>query len=399
MCYVLQKVSFVFLLGIASFLPNVLSAQQDAGFEPENVLYWIGEGQNEAVFIVNWNNPDTALAWGYRFEGETVVVKDMMESIAAADERFDFEANGGMVSDIHFQNGTLDLSLSGSYWLYNVNGSMAANYFDVQTVGAGDYVKWGDESCATDLGDWNYVWTKEVAPVSVYAVDATIAASEILYWVGEGQNEVVFIVNWNNPETALAWGFRFNKQSVTVKEIMDAIVLEDNRFCYEETSGFVEDIRFVQDGMSYSLYGMFWLVGVNGNLAAEGFATQLVSDGDYVKWGDESCGTDLGNWSYVWTTTVTPVSPNTTLLVENKQVEMDLYPNPAVSECQLSISAKNENVSVNISDVQGRTLQSFNTFIADNEKLSISLQDLRSGVYFVSVGSSYGKKVQKLVVR
>ena len=140
----------------------------DATIDPADILYWIGEGQNEAVFIVNWNEPDTALAWGYRFNGSSVVVKDMMLDIAAADSRFDFTGES-YVTDITFNDGVLDLSLAGMWWMYNVNGHTAGEYFDTQTIRNGAVVKFGDESCGilTDPVNYYYVWTKEVAPVSV----------------------------------------------------------------------------------------------------------------------------------------------------------------------------------------------------------------------------------------
>lgn len=55
-----------------------------------------------------------------------------MDDIAAADERFAYQADGVMVQNLTFNNGTLDLSLSGQYWLYLVNGTMAMNYYDTE---------------------------------------------------------------------------------------------------------------------------------------------------------------------------------------------------------------------------------------------------------------------------
>ena len=148
----LKKIILFFLLGMM-FPMLHLNAQQDASISPDEIRFWIGDGDNEVVFIVNWNDPDTALAWGYRFSDEMVTVKTIMDDIAAADERFTYQADGVMVQNLTFNNGTLDLSLSGQYWLYLVNGTMAMNYYDTEMVSDGDYVKWGDESCSTVVGD------------------------------------------------------------------------------------------------------------------------------------------------------------------------------------------------------------------------------------------------------
>ena len=67
-----KNFTFLFLLGIFGLFTTNLFAQQDATIDPADIRYWIGEGENEVVFIVNWAEPDTALAWGYRFAGESV---------------------------------------------------------------------------------------------------------------------------------------------------------------------------------------------------------------------------------------------------------------------------------------------------------------------------------------
>ena len=158
-----KKFTLFFLLGIFGLFTTNLFAQQDASIDPANIKYWIGEGRNEVVFIVNWNEPDTALAWGYRFDTESVTVKDMMLDIQSADNRFGFVGES-YVSDVTFNDGVLNLSLAGMWWMYNVNGLTAGEYFNTQTVGNGDWVKFGDESCGilVDPVNYIYVWTKEV---------------------------------------------------------------------------------------------------------------------------------------------------------------------------------------------------------------------------------------------
>ena len=69
-----------------------------------------------------------------------------------------------------------------------------------------------------DPENYVYVWPKEVAAVYPLAYEAKIDFSEILYWVGEGQNEVVFAVNWNEPNKCFGLGLPFRQGNVTVKE-------------------------------------------------------------------------------------------------------------------------------------------------------------------------------------
>ena len=193
----------------------------DATISPSDVLFWIGQGRNKAVFIVNWNDPDTALAWGYRFSSDEVMLKDMMIDIQAADPRFGFQGDS-YVTDITFNDGTLDLHLAGMYWMTIKNGEMCQNYYDNEPIHHGDYVKWGDESCGTliDPENFIYVWEKEIAPVSVYegveenngtilslypnpadsytmlqvATDATVTVADL-----QGRVVNTFTVNGNEP--------------------------------------------------------------------------------------------------------------------------------------------------------------------------------------------------------
>lgn len=393
----LKKIILFFILGMM-FPMLHLNAQQDASISPDEIRFWIGDGDNEVVFIVNWNDPDTALAWGYRFSDEMVTVKTIMDDIAAADERFAYQAEGIMVQNLTFNNGILDLSLSGQYWLYLVNGTMAMNYYDTEMVSDGDYVKWGDESCSTVVGEWNFVWTKDVAPVYPLADDATIAAEDILYWIGEGDNEVIFIVNWNNPNVALAWGYRFDGESVVVKDVMDAVAAEDARFAYQESAGFLTNLTYSDEQYNLSLYGQYWLYLLNGTMSMYSFTEQPVVDGDYIKWGDESCATDLGNWVYVWTQTVTPVTQYNDV-ADNKQYVLSMFPNPASDVCKLSLTAENEILNVSILDIQGRIYDSRKVYVNGVEEITLSVSDLVPGLYVISVNGGGVSRMYKLMVR
>ena len=179
-----KNFTLLFLLGIFGLFTTNLFAQQDATIDPANIRYWIGEGENQVVFIVNWAEPDTALAWGYRFEADSIVVKDMMDKIAEVDARFSYTLGPWGIGDILFNDGVLDLGITtAGYWMYNVNGEMAMVGFDAQKVTNGDYVKWGDTNCGTmiDPENWVYVWEEEVVAIYTYAVEAKIDASDIRY--------------------------------------------------------------------------------------------------------------------------------------------------------------------------------------------------------------------------
>ena len=390
-----KKFTLFFLLGIFGLFTTNLFAQQDASIDPANIKYWIGEGRNEVVFIVNWNEPDTALAWGYRFDTESVTVKDMMLDIQSADNRFGFVGES-YVSDVTFNDGVLNLSLAGMWWMYNVNGLTAGEYFNTQTVGNGDWVKFGDESCGilVDPVNYIYVWTKEVAPVYALGEEATIAAADIQYWIGEGDNEVIFAVNFADPEdVCFAWGYRFADESVTVKDMMEAIAEVDLRFSFTgEPSSWggmmLTDISFDYERAHYNLSGYNAMYNLNGEQSLYTFDEQTVVNGDFVKWGDYTVGTEIGYWIFVWETPVQPVTAYNSVS-EIEAATMSVFPNPATD--RLYVNAENLNY-VEIFDMTGRSVMTSTMNVID-------LSNVKAGVYFVTVRSENAAKTIKLVVK
>lgn len=378
--------------------PNV--TPEEATIDPADIRYWIGEGDNEVVFCVNWAEPDTALAWGYRFSEATVTVKEIVDAIVETDPRFDCDAAMGFVSDLTFNDGVLDLSVTeGSYFMYNVNGVAAAVGYESQTVQDGDFVKFGDMACGTEIAPYTYVWEKEVAAVYPYAVEAMIDLEDILYWVGEGTNEVVFAVNWADPNKCFAWGYRFSEETVTVKDVMDAIAEADDRFDYTIASwGGVDNITYkdADYDMGVTEYSYF-MYNVNGLYAWYGYDEQTVVNGDFVKFGDVACGTEIAEWTYVWEQEVEPVSVFVGL-GENAAASLALYPNPAVGETYVTLDNAGLN-EVSVYDMQGRLVSKQSVVANEGEQVHISTEAMVAGVYFVTVSNNSAVRTAKLVVK
>ncbi|MBO2524579.1 MAG: hypothetical protein CW341_02585 [Bacteroidetes bacterium] len=284
----------------------------DATIDADDILYWVGEGSNDVVFIVNWCDTAIAMAWGVHFNGDSITVADILDTIWEYDDRFTFDATGGFVNDIMYEDDVYNLSLQGSYFMYNVNGGFAMG-IESQYVHDGDYIKFGDEMCGIADANWNYTWTTPIVPVSIpqgdEPADATISADNIVYWVGNGENEVVFVVNFCTPEAeALAWGVRFSGESAIVSDIFHTIELYDERFNVEGTS-FVTNITFADGIHDNYTTSMYWMYNVNGVTAANYADQQVVHNGDVIKFGDAECGiiTDPVMYTYIWTTPIAPV--------------------------------------------------------------------------------------------
>lgn len=311
--------------------PNATSPV-DASIDTTAIRYWVGQGSNRAIMAVNWADPDTCLAWGIRFNG-TISSIDALDTIARYDSRFWPEVSM-YLDDIHFimSNGdTLGLSAADpaigyNYWWINIDGVSG----NVDEMHDGTFAKYGDPNSGTGydymFGYYmNYAWSTAVTPVPnpndttvVLPTDATIAASNILYWVGEGQNQMIMAVNWADPDTCLAWGFRFSEDSVTLQQVMNAIDTADPRFSYVAGQWGVDDILFTAGAdtlrLSASENYNYWWSNLNGSAAQYSYDALYIHNNDFVKWGDSDGGIALAydEWGYaselVWTTTVTPVS-------------------------------------------------------------------------------------------
>jgi hypothetical protein len=278
----------------------------EATIDASAIEYWVGEGVNEAVLAVNW--ADTALAWGYRWNGNATV-ESMMAAIAAADPRFDYSGTGWL-NDITFNDGTVSLAgTPGNYWGSTNNGIMDAGM--TQALADGDFEKWGDPAAGVIVDSNNYggpVWYYTYAypmtihPVSVPSaapvVEATIDASAIEYWVGEGVNEAILTVNW--ADTALAWGYRWNNDA-TVADMMADIAAADPRFSYTMNGAYLGDILYTAT-VGDTLRGTsWWECSLYSGMA------QTLAAGDFVKWADPAAGvvvdssySDGWGWSYTY---------------------------------------------------------------------------------------------------
>ena len=321
----------------------------------------------------------------------------VMDAIAEADPRYNYTAANGWLNEMTYHAGDLSLTLSGMYSMYNINGFVAWNSYDVQTVVDGDFIKWGDITCGTEIAPWTYVWESEVMAVYPLADEAKIDPSEIRYWIGEGSNEVVFAINWNEPDTCLAWGYRFNENEITVQTVMDAIAEADQRFDYNAADGWINEMTYHAGNLTLTLSGMNAMYNINGLAAWNSYDVQTVVNSDFIKWGDISCGTEIAPWTYVWTQTVVPVS-NPTGMNEIQTNTLSVYPNPAVSETFVILESAGLN-EVMVYDIQGRLVSKESVNAIAGEQVRISTENLNAGVYFITVSNDSAVRTAKLVVR
>lgn len=293
---------------------------EESSFAADNVLYWVGEGNNQVVFAVNW--ADNALAWGYRFYGNSVSLSTVMDDIQATDPRFSYTMSGGYLNDIMFINGTDTLKITPAhYWEHKLNGQYSAGMYS--QLSNGDFSKWADPAAGVvvdstyyegyNFWSYSYVYSDEISAVT--PVESSISADQILYWVGTGSNQLIFSVNWSNKN--LAWGYRFNGESVSMTTVMDDIQAADPRFSYTMSGGYLTDINFISAGDTLRITPYNYFENkINGQYSA-GMYSQL-SNGDFTKWADPVAGVvvdstyyegySFWSYSYIYSAPVHPVT-------------------------------------------------------------------------------------------
>jgi hypothetical protein len=101
-------------------------------FTFDDVQYWIGEGENRALLVVDWNDTISpeSLAWGYRFDGE-VTGEQMLSDISFADSRFIANVSGGFLNDIAFADGEIlheGIGGTGGFYWSTWSGTNSGNW-------------------------------------------------------------------------------------------------------------------------------------------------------------------------------------------------------------------------------------------------------------------------------
>ena len=148
----------------------------------------------------------------------------MINDIMDADPRAQLSMDWDTYEDCFYyvERPQYDLTCTG--FGFKVNGTLADENdgFDDYDLENGMFVKVSASAAA--------VWSTAIVPVTVkhMPVDATIDASEVTYWVGEGANSAVIAFNWGSPDTALAWGLHFDG-SLTVSQAISAMDSLDSR--------------------------------------------------------------------------------------------------------------------------------------------------------------------------
>ena len=235
--------------------------------------------------------------------------------------------------------------------------------------------------------DWTTIsWTTEIIPATDpnaggEVVDATISAEEILFWVGEGENEVVVAISWcSYTEAALAWGYRFDGEATVFQALTD-IAAADSRLTVIGSAP--TNVTYVDD--QYDL---------------------TMCPNPDAQWGDPDYDVPMhsvnGLMSTDWTTISweQPIEPaiDNTGVNESQSSTLVVYPNPAVGEAFVTLENAGLN-EVSVYDLQGRLVSKQSVDAQAGEQVRVSTEMLNAGMYFISVSNNSNVTTAKLVVK
>ena len=388
--------------GLMLFIGAMAQTPKTAAIAASDVRYWVGSGSNQAVVLITWEELDgdgdeyyIGAVWGVRFNG-TILCNSLMDTISTYDANLSISMNSGrsFINDMTYANTETGLELNGSgmgWWMYTVNGDMASA-INSQSISDGDFVEW------SDMGQFaaDTIIFLEDPNAPDQPVEATIAASDIFYWVGEGSNEVVMAVNW--ADTALAWGYKFNGTK-TVSDMMTDIAAADPRFSYTMDGAYLNDILFVVapgDTLRKQAYS-YWESKNNG-ISDAGMA-QTLNNGDFEKWAEPAAGVIVdsmeynGYWyySYVYPMEIHPVGvPQTQGIVNTENVSINVYPNPVAD--MVTISGIEGNGRAVLYDMRGSIVASF---AVNGTETRLDLGRLTAGIYMLRVDDSVVKIIKE----
>ncbi|MBR3426516.1 MAG: T9SS type A sorting domain-containing protein [Bacteroidales bacterium] len=417
-----KNFTLLFLLGIFGLFTTNLFAQQDATIDPADIQYWVGEGENEVVVALSWcSYTETALAWGYRFDGESTVFQALTD-IAAADSRL--TVVGSAPTNVTYVDDQYDLTMCpnpDAEWgdpdydvpMHSVNGLMGQNMMSAEPIQDGDFVKIGGYACGIMSTDWTTIsWTTEILPATDpnaggEVVDATISADEILFWVGEGENEVVVAISWcSYTEAALAWGYRFDGEATVFQALTD-IAAADSRLTVIGSAP--TNVTYVDDQYDLTMCpnpDAQWgdpdydvpMHSVNGLMGQNAMSAEPIHNGDFVKVGGYACGIMSSDWTTIsWEQPIEPAIDNTGVN-ESQSNTLVIYPNPAVGEAFVTLGNAGLN-EVSVYDLQGRLVSKQSVDAQAGEQVRVSTEMLNAGMYFISVSNNSNVTTAKLVVK
>lgn len=372
-----MKRIFTLLLFVLAF-----TAKMSAQFTEADIKFWVGEGPHTAVLVVDFRDGtnDPSFAWGFRYdEADDLTFLNMLEAVAAAEPEFTIAQSGGFLNDVIYNHHS-QLAGEPDWWStwsgeslaeLSGNGGVSEELVDGRWYGL-SYGFMGE-------GDPH-------VPTVTYAAYSSLwfVQEDVLYWVGEGENESVIVIDFNNESgdtVSYAWGVRYNG-AIIASEAFALIADEDDNLDITFTDGEITNITYNSlEGNADENGGWHSFIGTNMSDWVVSTTDEDLTDGEWfgVTFGDASARRPF--WPVAAQDGQVGVN-------DNSIAKFSVYPNPVVSVLNITAADLQKTEILNIA---GQLVKSF----GNTQQLDMS--DLNSGIYFVKVYTTAGSSTQKVI--
>lgn len=370
---------FTFLL--IFFGLNMAHAQLSA----EDIVFWVGEGEQEAYMLVDFRDgtEDASFGWGVRFNEEELTMTEALNLIDQADVGFTLSTiyNGMYLEGISYNNHEgFDLEPeSWSIWSGNSEDTLGMGSGIGQTLSDG---KWYGVS---------YGFNPPLAPTFKYAAynPEWFTLDEVEYWVGEGENKAAvtidFVADENEEVVTYVWGVKF-EDALTASEALELLATADNDL----------EVVFDESGMLESITYKNMLREIDDENIWKAFIGNSMSDYQPTTFEEEITNNKLFGISFGDVNVRRPFVPtavedpflNVADIVTPSTIK--LWPNPASHTLHIE------------SEIAIETVRIFNMLgveVLQTTSNTINVSTLSSGAYLVEITDAINSKIQRFIKR
>lgn len=349
-----------------------------AQFTSSDVVFWVGEGDSEAVLAIDFRDgtTDPSFAWGYRFNtADQKTFGDMMLAVEAAEPNLTLgTAYGGtFLEDVSYNHHTR-LAGEPDWWSSWSGPSLS-----------GLETNMGLSEELVD-GGWygvSYGFSPEpVQPTVTYAAYSSLwfTATELTYTIGEGANAAVVVIDFvDTDQVSFAWKINFDG-SISPQAALQLIAANDADF----------DVTF--DGantlITYGALSANLWTAYNGTNLSDWTIADFTTAIENNAWFGISAGDDLRR-------PFTPVpAPENSASTDNfDTASFSVYPNPATDF--FTVTTDSNITTIAIYNLSGQKVASQT---ASNTSETIFTNQLTTGLYLVEISTEKGTVVQKIVI-
>ena len=229
-----------------------ISAYASSWFNKEDVNFWVGTGSDSAVLVIDFvegiYGEVATFAWGVAFDGN-ITGENMLTSLANADQNITTDMGGGFLNDIIY-GGYEGLAGEPHYW-----GTWSGTNLS-------DWIMNSGINTVVNDGDWFGCTYEAWAPRRPFVPFAatnpeSFLASDILHWEGMGSDSSVIVIDFNDGNEAVAFGYISNGMT-TANQALNDLADAYSSLTVGISGEFLNDIEYDSQSGIGGTNGFYW---------------------------------------------------------------------------------------------------------------------------------------------